>query len=203
MFTNGTMKVNIARDLVSRIVAGDSLAETELVERYSTGVKLMLLKRTGSRQLSNDICQEALIVTLKKLRSGGLNKPESLPAFIRKTAVYLSIEHYRKEKRFIHLEDGMISLQVPHKDHKAENLDHQKAGALLEDLLDQLSINRDREILRRFYLRDEDKADICRELNLSSAHFNRVLYRAKQRMRKLIKERSELKSLLFGSLLDD
>ena len=203
MFTNGTMKVNIARDLVSRIVAGDSLAETELVERYSTGVKLMLLKRTGSRQLSNDICQEALIVTLKKLRSGGLNKPESLPAFIRKTAVYLSIEHYRKEKRFIHLEDGMISLQVPHKDHKAENLDHQKAGALLEDLLDQLSIKRDREILRRFYLRDEDKADICRELNLSSAHFDRVLYRAKQRMRKLIKERSELKSLLFGSLLDD
>lgn len=198
-----TLKVNIARELVSRIVAGDSIAETELVERYSTGIKLMLLKRTGSQQLSNDICQDALIVTLNKLRSGGLNKPESLPAFIRKTAVYLSIEHYRKEKRYISLEDGMISLHAPHKDYKAENLDHQKAGALLEDLLDQLSVVRDREILRRFYLRDEDKVDICRELNLTSTHFDRVLYRAKQRMRELIKERSELKSLLFGSLLDD
>jgi hypothetical protein len=60
------LQVNTACDLVSRILAGDPVAETELFERYSNGVRLMLLKRTGCQQLSNDICQEAMIVTLKK-----------------------------------------------------------------------------------------------------------------------------------------
>ena len=160
------LQVDIACDLVSRIMAGDAIAESELVEQYSTGIRLMLLKRTGNHQLSNDICQEVMIVTLKKLRAGRLHKPESLPAFIRQTAIYLSIDHYRKEKRYIYLEDGIISLQVPHYDKKAKTIDHQLAGTLLEELLDQLSVERDREILRRFYLQDEDKTTICRDLNL-------------------------------------
>lgn len=198
-----SLQVEKACGLVSRILAGDAAAESEMVEQYSTGIRLMLLKRTGNHSLSKDICQEVMIVTLKKLRAGGLNKPASLSAFIRKTAVYLSIDHFRKEKRYIHLEDGIIALQAPHYDKKAKTIDHQNVGTLLEELLDQLSVERDREILRRFYLHEEDKASICRDLDLSPAHFDRVLYRAKQRMRELIKQRGELKSLLFGSLFDD
>jgi hypothetical protein len=38
---------------------------------------------------------------------------------------------------------------------------------------------------------------------LSPTHFDRVLYRAKQRMRELIDRHEELKALLFGGLLDD
>jgi len=192
-----------AGDLVSRIVAGDKTAESELVEQYSTGVQIMLLKKTGSQQLSEDICQEAMIVTLKKLRMGGLQKPESLPAFIQKTATYLFFDHIRKEKKHIHLGDGIISVLAPHYDNKAKIIDQQQAAALLGELLDQLSISRDREILRRFYLREEDKAVICKDMDLSSTHFARVLYRARQRIRELINERAELKSLLFRSLLDD
>lgn len=202
-YHNVELQVKISCDLVSRIAAGDPVAETELVERYSTGVRLMLLKRTGSRQLSHDICQEAMIVTIKKLRDGKLRKPESLSAFIRQTAVYLCIDYYRKEKRYIRQEDGIISHHASHNDKKAQAIDSLQAGALLEELLDQLSVDRDREILRRFYLFDEDKETICRDLALSSVHFDRVLYRAKHRMRELIKQRRELKSLLFGSLLDD
>ena len=169
------LQANTACNLVNRIVAGDPVAETELVEQYTTGMRHMLLKRTGSRQASNDICQEVMIATLKKLRAGGLHKPASLSAFIRQTAVYLSIVHFRKEKRYIHQDDGIISLHTAHYDRKAKAIDQQQAGSLLEELLDQLSVERDREILRRFYLRDEDKTVICRDLGLSPTHFDRVL----------------------------
>lgn len=73
---------------------------------------------------------------------------------------------------------------------------------LLLEVLDQLSIPRDRELLRRFYLQDEDKEAICSDLGLSAQHFDRVLYRARQRMRDLIEEQKGLRSLLFGGLLD-
>lgn len=195
-------QAEISTQLATRIGQGDASAEAELVERYSTGVKLILLKRTGNQQLSKDLSQDTFIIALQKLRDGKIHKPESLAAFLRQTAVNLSIEHFRKEKRYVHQEDGIIALQTPHIDHKAEHVDRQQAGKLLKTIIQELANSRDREILQRFYLLDEDKTEICTALELSAAHFDRVLYRAKQRARKMIAERTELKTLLFGSLFD-
>ena len=192
----------ISTQLAARIGRGDASAEAELVERYSTGLRLILLKRTGNPQLAKDLSQDTFIIALQKLRAGQIHKPEALAAFLRQTAINLSIEHYRKEKRYLHQEDGIIALQTPHIDKKAEQVDRQHAGKLLETTIQELANSRDREILKRFYLLDEDKPQICTALQLSAAHFDRVLYRAKQRMRKLIMERAELKALLFGSLFD-
>jgi len=191
-----------ARELVGRIETGDGIAETELVERYASGIRLILLKRTGSVQLANDLCQDTFVVTLRKLRAGELRKPQSLSAFIRQTAVNICIDHYRKEKRYIHQDDGTISLHHSHRDNKARGIDNQTTRVVLETALDQLAMSRDREILRRFYLADHDKVSICTDLGLSSTHFDRVLYRAKQRMRELINQQQGLKTLLFGGLFD-
>jgi RNA polymerase sigma-70 factor (ECF subfamily) len=191
-----------ACDLVSRIEAGDGFAESELVERYARNIRFMLLKRTGSIQLANDLCQDTFVVTLKKLRAGDLRKPQCLSAFIRQTAVNISIDHFRKEKRYVLQDDGDFSLHHSHRDHKARGLDSRTTRLILENTLDQLAVSRDREILRRFYLADEDKVTICVALRLSAPHFDRVLYRAKRRMRALITQQKGLKTMLFGGLFD-
>jgi RNA polymerase sigma-70 factor (ECF subfamily) len=190
------------RDLVHRIETGDECAESELVERYARSIKLILLKRTGNVQLANDLCQDTFVITLKKLRAGDLKNPGSLAAFIRQTAVNISIDHFRKEKRYIHQDDGTISLHHSHRDHKAREIDNQTTRSVLENALDRLAMSRDREILRRFYLADEDKVQICRDLQLTSTHFDRVLYRARKRMRVLINHQEGLKAILFGGLFD-
>ena len=59
-------------------------------------------------------------------------------------------------------------------------------------------MKRDREILRRFYVEDQDKEDICRALNLDSLHFNRVLFRAKKRFRKLLEKSATVADLAAG-----
>lgn len=142
------------------------------------------------------------MVALRRLRAGELKKPGSLAAFIRQTAINISIEHFRKEKRYVHQSDEIISLQLSHRDHKDRVLDSESSRQLLTSALDRLSVSRDREVLKRFYLMDEDKDRICSDLGLSKTHFDRVLYRAKQRMRNLIVEEKGLKSLLFGGLVD-
>ena len=48
---------------------------------------------------------------------------------------------------------------------------------------------RDRQVLVRYYLRDEDKATLCHDLGLSDEHFNRVLHRARERFRALLGRR--------------
>ena len=191
-----------SREWVRRIKHGDRSAESELVSRYSRSIRLILLKRTGNPQLASDLSQDTFVVAIRKLRAGDLKKPESLAAFIRQTAVNISIQHFRKEKRYVNRSDGIIELLDAHSDHKAEQLDSLTIREILDKVLDQLSIARDREILRRFYLRDEDKEKICDDLLLSATHFDRVLYRAKQRMRKLIDQQKGLKAFLLGDLLD-
>ena len=189
-------------ELVSRIKAGDSAAEAEFVERYARFVRILMLKRTGSRQLANDLCQDTLIVVLCKLRGGELKNPHSLPSFVRQTAVNISIGHFRKERRYVHRDDGNISLLVAHQDHKANRVDRNKMRLALLQLLGQLSVQRDREILCRYYLLDEDKDRIREDLHLSSAHFDRVLYRARKRMQSIVSRQKGLKTRLCEELYE-
>ena len=62
----------------------------------------------------------------------------------------------------------------------------QQIAGVVARLLEELGVSRDREILRRYYVDEADKAQICGELDISPTHFNRVLFRAKQRFRTLL-----------------
>jgi RNA polymerase sigma-70 factor (ECF subfamily) len=189
--------------VVERIGHGDRGAEAELVSQYARGVRLILLKRTGDPQAANDLSQDTFMVVIRKLRAQELRDASRLAAFINQVAVNLSIEHFRKERRFVRSPDGIIGLNDAHIERNGEQVDFEAARSQLQGVLRELAKDRDREILRRFYLSDDDKDVICRDLELSPIHFDRVLYRAKQRMRVLIERHPELKSLLFGGLLDD
>ncbi|HWC65287.1 MAG TPA: hypothetical protein VG777_04325, partial [Thermoanaerobaculia bacterium] len=61
-------------------------------------------------------------------------------------------------------------------------------AAITRKVLSEPPSDRDRQILYRFYLAEEDKDRICRDLSLTSLHFNRVLFRARERYRALYLE---------------
>ena len=81
-------------------------------------------------------------------------------------------------------------------------MDQQRIRVMLEGALDDLAVPRDRDILRQFFLEEHSKDEICARMDLSAAHFDRVIFRAKQRMRQLLDKRTELKHVLLGSLPD-
>ena len=55
----------------------------------------------------------------------------------------------------------------------------------MRQLLAELDLERDREILARFYIAEQEKGTICRELGVAGDHFKRVLFRARERYREL------------------
>jgi RNA polymerase sigma-70 factor (ECF subfamily) len=74
-------------------------------------------------------------------------------------------------------------------DHTAgpfDNVSKEQVQLIVRRLLAELPVQRDREVLIRTYLEDEDKSSICESLGIDSAHYNRVLFRAKQRLRELL-----------------
>ncbi len=68
---------------------------------------------------------------------------------------------------------------------------HLEDSAIIRQVIQELPSERDRQVLRRFYLEEDDKDAICADLNLTSLHFNRVLHRARERFRELYKKAGE------------
>jgi RNA polymerase sigma-70 factor (ECF subfamily) len=64
----------------------------------------------------------------------------------------------------------------------------QEQAAMVRTVLGELESDRDREILFRFYLAEDDKERICRDLGLTAVHFNRVLFRARERFGELYRK---------------
>lgn len=176
-------------DLVKRILAGERGAEDELVSRYSRGVAIIVRRIAKDPSLTDDLCQETFRLVLEKVRRGDVREAEKLSGFICSLARNLAIDHFRQTSRREATADieSSLPLSDPAPDQLTVLLQQEKADAIRQ-VLKELKPVRDREILYRFYLVEEDKEIICADLGLSSLHFNRVLYRARERFRELCQQ---------------
>ncbi len=174
-------------DICRCIRKGNSDAETELIRKYQRGLLCLIKHHTNDQELAKDVVQETFIVVLQRLRTTGIETPAKLSPFLHQTARNIMTGHLRKAAR---RRTDANTMQV---EETVGNLEDQHQAAVREQdalivrqLLADLKCDRDRAILKRFYLREEDKADICRDLDLSDINFNRVLYRARQRFATLV-----------------
>jgi RNA polymerase sigma-70 factor (ECF subfamily) len=182
-----------AAALVAQMRAGDSRAEDEFVRRYTHGVTVILKRQCGSDPFVEDLRQETFRIALAKIRLGEVVDPGRLSGFVASLARNLAIDHYRRVKRHAIAPDSEAARRLAPVETPGalDRLLAEERAALVRRALSRLTTERDREILRRFYVAGDDKDDLCRELGLSSAHFNRVLYRARERVRELLeKERA-------------
>ena len=181
-------EATIARDLAQRIAGGDQAAEQEMIVRYSRPLLYMLRRRAGDPDLAEDLHQDVFRVVIERLRDRGIKEPEKLAGFIQSTGRNLLIgEIRRSQRRRTYADSDAIdaSADTESSTQFSDTSDEQEASAVRE-LLEELKPERDRAILIRFYLQQEDNASICSALDLTDLHFNRVLYRAKKRFRALI-----------------
>lgn len=188
-------------ELCERVRIGDQDAESRLVERLKPGLTLILHRATrGDVSLVEELCQDALIIVLQRLRTSGLQDPSGVAAFAAQTARNLAFANRRKtgRRRTTADPDAIDMTPDPGVGPPAE-LEAQRISYLVHRVLEDLPTDRDRTVLMRFYLREHEKADICRELQLSELAFNQVLFRARNRFRKLLADAGITKNDLLGS----
>ncbi len=194
-------EAKLATELVRRIESGDRAAEGDLFQHYSRGLIYMLRRRTGNRDLADDLHQEAFRIVIERLRESGLGDPGRLGGFLYRTARNLVIADYRKKDR---RQDSDLEEIGPTPDPAPGQLSRvilDEEAALVRQVIEELTPERDREVLYRFYLLEEDRGSICERLGLSSLHFNRVLYRAHQRFKDLLERSRKRQNLPRASAL--
>lgn len=176
-----------AGELVVRIGAGDTSAETELVNKYWKSLYYILNRRCNDNQLASDIAQDAFIVVINKARNGEINSPNAIAGFIRQVGVNLLLAHFRKEARRATDNHGEVSFDIPDDKSNLERaVESRDTLKLVQQLIGELKVDRDRDLLVSYYANEEEKSSICQRLDLTPAHFDRVLYRARARLKQLI-----------------
>lgn len=152
---------------------------------------ILLDRHANGRPEAEDLFQDTFRLALEKLRRGELREPAKLPGFLAGIARSLAIEHFRKTARRKTEADSEAILDAPFSgSSQFDDLARRESAVLVRRVLGELGNDRDRQILLRFYLAEEDKDRISADYGLTSLQFNRVLHRARQRYRELFERRA-------------
>ena len=174
-------------DLVTGIYNGDRNAESLLVQKYSRQVLYILEKRCGDPDLARDICQETFMVLLEKFRGQMIDDPSKLAAYVQQTAVNILIASKRKDaRRQTFADSDLIDTYVDGAGSPVNDLEMMSIRKSVRDSILSLKNDRDKEILYRYYINEHDKDEICQHLDIDFRHFDKVISRARSRLREAI-----------------
>lgn len=189
----------LSLDEIEKVVAaaldGDRQAESRMLAALRPGVLAVLRFGAFHRWIdAEDLTQETLQVVVERVRARTIDDPRKVFAFAAATARNMALNAARKMLRQqtvvdSELVDELAQNMETEPGDMSEADDRHLAQAVMA-LLDELPTQRDREVLVRFYLDGTDKQQLCRELGLSPKHFDRVLMRARTRLRTIVERRA-------------
>jgi len=172
---------------------GDAGAETEMVKRYSKGLRYLLARRIGDDERARDLLQETFCIAIEKLREIKLDNPERLAGYLRGIAVRVALNAGRRRNREPYPMEIEAVAAIPDSEPRQfQHIAKEQTLSAVHTLLESMPVKRDRELLMRLYVYDQDKQEICRALGLDSLHFNRVLFRAKDRFKKILEQSGDI-----------
>lgn len=168
-------------DLVSRIGNGDESGMVDLYRLFSRGIRFYLCRRLGPQELDDKV-HDTFLIVVQAIQRGDLREPERLMGFVRtvvRRQVAAHIDqavHNRREQADIEFGAKVADARR----NPEETAIVREKAELMERVLSSIS-RRDREILTRFYLREQSQEQICEEMSLSETQFRLLKSRAKAR----------------------
>jgi RNA polymerase sigma factor (sigma-70 family) len=181
--------------IVDDALTGDRRAEGRMLQALRPGVLAVLRFGAFHRWIdAEDLTQETLQIVVERVRARTIDDSRKVFAFAAATARNLALNAARKMLRQQTVVDSELV------DELAQNLEMEQSELSESDdrhlaqavaqLLEELPTERDRQLLMRFYLDGTDKQQLCQELGLSPKHFDRVLMRARSRLRTIVERRA-------------
>ncbi|HEY0686328.1 MAG TPA: sigma-70 family RNA polymerase sigma factor [Steroidobacter sp.] len=180
---------------------GDDGISDEFVRRHYAELQSLLRRRIRDPAVAADLLNEAVATAMSHSRDGRVEHPERMAGYIYRVALNLYRNYRREFDNRSDLRAGPEDIhRIADNDGETQLVD---AGLLrkVRTLIGELPTARDREIVKRFYLDEEEKESICQALALSPLHFDRVIFRARQRFRTLLESKGYVKSDFFSVLL--
>ena len=172
-------------DMVQRIRSGDPTGLEELYDIFTTGIRFYLCRQLGPNDLDDKV-HDAFLTITQCIRRGDLREPERLMGYVR-TVVRRQIAGYigsvvADRRNRVDVDRGVV-LRDYKPDPERKVIERQNVELALR-ILKSLPL-RDREVLVRFYLKEQSPRQICSDLKLTETQFRLTKSRAKARFAEL------------------
>ncbi len=143
-------------ELVSLYKVGNEEAFEELVERHKSRVYTSIYLIVKDRYLAEDILQETFIKAIKTIQRGKYNEEGKYLPWIMRIAHNLSVDHFRKNKRFptVVMEDGsrvFNSLEFSEESYETTQIKNE-VQSKVRDLIQQLPESQKQVLIMRHYM---------------------------------------------------
>jgi RNA polymerase sigma-70 factor, ECF subfamily len=173
-----------------------------LIAKEYAGLRLLIFRRARDLNVAADLLNDAICTTWEKWLAGQVAHPEQIAGYVFQVAMNLLRNHRRamaerpdKRAEVKALDD--LPMDDPDQTEGVE----ERLARRVKRLLQGMSSQRDRTILVRFYLNEEDREIICRDMKLTPAQFARVIHRARGRLRQLMEAEGLKGSDLYSLVL--
>jgi len=173
-------------EIVDLVQRGDRLGLEELYGMFGRGIRYYLCRHLGPKDL-DDRMHDTFLIVVQAIRREELREPGRLLGFIRtivRRQVATQIEREINERRDSQDAEARKSRIEDFRVSPEERMlreDRRRFVCLLMEELD----DRDREVLRRFYLDEQPQDQICREMKLTSTQYRLIKSRAKARLEEM------------------
>jgi RNA polymerase sigma-70 factor, ECF subfamily len=175
--------------LLVEAVAEHGRLQNQLFVRYRRPLLQVFLQRRITRDTAEDLLQRTFLQAIKKIRTEGLDDPSNLGGYLYRTACKLATAHWRGTLSRQYDTDGDLLTNLRDEALSIEaRLDHEQLAKHVRALMGQLHLQRDREVLERYYLHEESRSAIRESLQLTDIQFNQVLWRARQRFGDILRQ---------------
>lgn len=157
----------------------DPDTEEHFVSYFSDLIHLKLYSRIKSKDAIEDVRQETFARTFAILhRKESIRDAPALGSLVNSVCNLVLLEHYRSCFRSKNMENiSDIDLSSEKSDALDEILSKDTQKTILQ-ILDKLT-ERDRQLLKRVFLEECDRNEICDEFGIDRTYLRILLYRAK------------------------
>jgi len=166
---------------IQRLKEGDGSTEEHFARYFGDLIRIKASVHMRSREAVDDIRQETLMRVLRNLRSGAIEHPERFGAYVNSVCSNVMLELFRKDSRWSQFPDEGPEIESEESGAETRMLDDERRD-LVRQALSELS-PKDRNLLHRIFLDEEDKDAVCREFGVTREHLRVLLHRARGRLR--------------------
>lgn len=167
---------------VESLRANDPVVQRHFATYFRELLLIKIRRRVPSADVADDLVQETFLRVLTTLRAGGLRSSPSLGAFVDSVCNNVLLEYYRSVGRTTGLEEDVAAPVSAGPEDPLVTWERQRQVAtVLQELRP-----RDRQLLRKVFLEEEDKDQVCRELGVDRGYLRVLLHRARNRFRTLL-----------------
>ena len=167
--------------LLQRVKANDPEALAELYDQFAPALYAYIYRRVGEQRLAEDLTSEVFVKALSALRKGQFAN-QSLQAWLYRMAHNQVIDHYRRQKPVVPLEDEM-----PSPDDVPEAAHRRRWQFKLREALPQLTEEQQQVIVLRFG-EGQSAGEVAQVLGKTEESIRALQHRALAALRRLLGE---------------